>query len=125
VRGLARRASPSEETISASQSVPIDEGIPPPSSKTMAAPLEHYGLIGDKTTVALVSRTGSIDWLCLPRIDSDACFAQLLGNNQHGYWSIRPSAPLRGIDQHYRRDTLVLETEASCEGGRVRLLDFI
>jgi GH15 family glucan-1,4-alpha-glucosidase len=91
----------------------------------MPAHLEHYGLIGDTTTVALVSRTGSIDWLCLPRIDSDACFAQLLGSNQHGYWSIRPSAPVHRIDQHYRQDTLVLETEITCEGGRVRVIDFM
>src|SRR5262249_43559259 len=60
-------------------------------SAIMAAPLEQYGVIGDTTTVALVSRTGSIDWLCMPRIDSDACFAQLLGTNQNGYWSVRPA----------------------------------
>lgn len=51
----------------------------------MAVPLEHDGLIGDTTTVALVSRSGSLDWLCLPRIDSDACFAKPLGNSDHGY----------------------------------------
>jgi GH15 family glucan-1,4-alpha-glucosidase len=91
----------------------------------MAAPLEHYGLIGDATTVALVSRAGSIDWLCMPRIDSDACFAQLLGTNEHGYWSIRPTAPIRRVDQHYRPDTLILETEVTCEGGRARVIDFM
>jgi GH15 family glucan-1,4-alpha-glucosidase len=51
----------------------------------MSAPIEHYGLIGDTTTVALISRSGSLDWLCLPRIDSDACFAKLLGTDEHGY----------------------------------------
>jgi GH15 family glucan-1,4-alpha-glucosidase len=91
----------------------------------MASPLEHYGLIGDKTTVALVSRGGSIDWLCVPRVDSDACFAQLLGTNQNGYWSIRPAAPVRQTDRHYRPDTLILETEITCEGGRVRVIDFM
>lgn len=91
----------------------------------MAAPLEHYGLIGDTETVALVSRSGSIDWLCLPRIDSNACFAQLLGTGSHGYWSIRPAAPVRRIDQRYRPETLILETEVSCEGGRVRVIDFM
>jgi GH15 family glucan-1,4-alpha-glucosidase len=91
----------------------------------MAAPLEHYGLIGDTRTVALVSRSGSIDWLCLPRIDSDACFAQLVGTNRHGYWSLRPAAPIRGIHQHYRPDTLVLETDLTCDSGRARVIDFM
>lgn len=91
----------------------------------MAAPLEHYGLIGDTTTVALISRTGSLDWMCLPRIDSDACFAQLVGGNQNGYWSLRPAAPIRSIDQHYRPETLILETDTTCDGGRVRVIDFM
>src|SRR5262249_24328195 len=91
----------------------------------MAAPLEQYGIIGDATTIALVSRGGSIDWLCLPRIDSDACFAQLLGNNQHGYWLLRPSAKVHNIDQHYEKETLILETDATCEGGRVHVIDFM
>jgi GH15 family glucan-1,4-alpha-glucosidase len=91
----------------------------------MAAPLEHYGLIGDTRTVALVSRSGSIDWLCLPRIDSDACFAQLVGTNRHGYWSLRPAAPVRGIHQRYRPDTLILETDLTCDSGRARIIDFM
>lgn len=91
----------------------------------MATPLEHYGLIGDLTTVALVSRTGSLDWLCLPRIDSDACFAKLLGSGEHGYWSLRPTAEVRSVQQRYRPDTLVLETEVACDGGRARLIDFM
>jgi GH15 family glucan-1,4-alpha-glucosidase len=91
----------------------------------MTAPLEHYGLIGDATTIALISRSGSIDWLCLPRIDSDACFAQLLGSNEHGYWSIRPAAKVRSIDQHYEPDTLILETDVTCDSGRVRIIDFM
>jgi len=91
----------------------------------MSAPLEHYGIIGDMTTIALVSRTGSIDWLCAPRIDSDACFASLLGNNEHGYWSIRPAAKVRRIDQHYQPETVILETDMTCDGGRVRIIDFM
>ena len=91
----------------------------------MVAPLEHYGLIGDTRTVALVSRTGSIDWLCLPRIDSNACFAQLVGTNRNGYWSLKPASPIRGIHQRYRPDTLILETEMACESGRVRIVDFM
>jgi GH15 family glucan-1,4-alpha-glucosidase len=91
----------------------------------MAAPLEHYGLIGDTTTIGLISKTGSLDWLCLPRIDSDACVAGLLGNNQNGYWAIRPAAAVRHIDQHYRGNTMILETDVSCDGGRVRVIDFM
>jgi GH15 family glucan-1,4-alpha-glucosidase len=91
----------------------------------MAAPLEQYGLIGDSTTVALVSLHGSIDWLCLPRIDSDACFAQLLGTNKNGYWLLRPAGEVRSVEHHYRKDTLILETEYICERGRVRVIDFM
>src|SRR5262252_38785 len=91
----------------------------------MASPLEHYGIIGDSTTVAIVSREGSIDWLCLPRIDSDACFARLLGNDDHGYWTLRPATAIRSVERHYRPDTLVLETEFACDSGRVRLIDFM
>jgi hypothetical protein len=70
---------------------------------TMAALLEHYGLTGDATTVALISRAGSLDWLCLPRIDSDACFAKLLGTDEHGYWTIRPAAEVRAVARRYAR----------------------
>jgi GH15 family glucan-1,4-alpha-glucosidase len=91
----------------------------------MASLIEHYGLIGDTTTVALISKAGSLDWLCLPRIDSDACFAKLLGTDDHGYWAIRPAAEVRAVTRRYRLDTLILETEISCEGGRVRLIDFM
>ena len=91
----------------------------------MASPLEHYGLIGDLTTVALVSRTGSLDWLCLPRIDSDACFARLLGNDNHGYWTLRPATEMRELRQRYRPDTLILELEVTCDTGRARVIDFM
>jgi GH15 family glucan-1,4-alpha-glucosidase len=56
--------------------------------------IEDHGLIRDATTVALISRHGSIDWLCLPRVDSDACFANLLGTDQHGYWKLGPAVAL-------------------------------
>ncbi|MBX3190649.1 MAG: glycoside hydrolase family 15 protein [Labilithrix sp.] len=91
----------------------------------MPAAIEDYGLIGDATTVALVSRYGSIDWLCLPRIDSDACFAKLLGNDDHGYWTIRPAAAVTKIARRYRRDTLVLETDITADGGKARVIDFM
>src|SRR5262249_22306816 len=96
-----------------------------PYLPSMAAPLEHYGLIGDTNAIALISRAGSMDWLCLPRIDSDACFAQLLGNNQHGYWTIRPASRVVRSDQHYRPATVILETDIECDGGRVRVIDFM
>jgi len=91
----------------------------------MAASIEDYGLIGDATTVGLVSHHGSIDWLCLPRIDSDACCAKLLGNDQHGYWAIRPAAVIRSIERRYRQDTLILESEIVANGGKARLIDFM
>ncbi|XXX46624.1 glycoside hydrolase family 15 protein [Sorangium sp. So ce119] len=91
----------------------------------MPAPIEHYGLIGDTTTVGLISRNGSLDWLCLPRVDSDACFARLLGHGDHGYWTLRPATRIRGVERRYRPDTLVLETEFSCDSGRARLIDFM
>src|SRR6188768_748307 len=92
---------------------------------TMAAPLEHYGLIGDTTTIALISKAGSLDWMCLPRIDSDACFAKLLGTDDNGYWAIQPATEVRSISQRYRPDTLILESEVTCSTGRVRFIDFM
>jgi GH15 family glucan-1,4-alpha-glucosidase len=91
----------------------------------VSAPIEHYALIGDLTTVALISRGGSLDWLCLPRIDSDACFAKLLGTDEHGYWTIRPAAEINAVQRRYRPDTLVLETEMTCPSGGIRLIDFM
>ena len=91
----------------------------------MSVPLEDYGLIGDLQTAALVERDGSIDWLCLPRFDSGAIFASLLGGDEHGHWSIRPVEPHRPAGRRYRPDTLVLETELETERGLVRLIDFM
>ena len=91
----------------------------------MASKIEDYGLIGNSYTCALVSRTGSIDWLCAPRFDSDACFAALVGYDEHGRWSLRPAVHIREARQRYRDDSLVLETELVCDGGVVRLIDFM
>jgi GH15 family glucan-1,4-alpha-glucosidase len=91
----------------------------------MASRIEDYGLIGNGRTAALVSRNADIDWLCAPRFDSDACFASLLGYDEHGHWSIYPSANIREKKQRYRGDTLILETEFFCDGGAVRVLDFM
>jgi GH15 family glucan-1,4-alpha-glucosidase len=89
----------------------------------MPAWIEDYALIGDCQTAALVARDGSIDWLCLPRFDSGACFAALLGTPDHGRWRIAPAAPVRRTRRRYRGDSLVLETEHDVEGGSVRVID--
>jgi GH15 family glucan-1,4-alpha-glucosidase len=91
----------------------------------MATPLEDYGLIGDLQTAALVSRSGSIDWLCLPRFDSGAVFAALLGDESHGRWSLNPVGRCRPLGRRYRGDTLVLETDIQGEHGAIRLIDFM
>jgi GH15 family glucan-1,4-alpha-glucosidase len=81
-------------------------------------------MIGDCYTAALVSKQGSIDWLCLPHFDSGACFAALLGTVDNGHWSISPAEPIRSIRRCYRDGSLVLETEFETEdGGSVKLID--
>src|SRR5207245_6591315 len=88
--------------------------------------IEDYALIGDLQTAALVSREGSIDWLCMPRFDSGACFAALLGTPEHGRWLIAPDAEVATFRRRYRGDTLVLETEFELAGGaRVAIIDFM
>jgi GH15 family glucan-1,4-alpha-glucosidase len=87
--------------------------------------LEDYALIGDCETAALVSRTGSIDWLCWPRFDSAACFAALLGTAEHGRWLIGAVAPHARVTRSYRDRTLVLETRVETEGAAVTVLDFM
>jgi GH15 family glucan-1,4-alpha-glucosidase len=91
----------------------------------MPSYIENYGLIGDTESAALVSRDGAIDWLCLPRFDSDACFAGLLGRDEHGTWIIHPAARVRSVTRRYRNDTMILETEFACDGGAIRLIDFM
>ncbi|MGA2413684.1 MAG: glycoside hydrolase family 15 protein [Candidatus Sulfotelmatobacter sp.] len=91
----------------------------------MSIPIEDYAMIGDCHTAALVSKQGSIDWLCLPDFDSGACFASLLGTDDNGRWSIAPAEPVRSIRRHYREGTLILETEFDTEHGTVRLIDFM
>jgi GH15 family glucan-1,4-alpha-glucosidase len=89
----------------------------------MASRIEDYGLIGDLHTAALVGADGSIDWLCLPRFDSEACFASLLGTEDNGSWSISPVGDVARTTRRYRGPTLVLETAFDTGDGAVRLID--
>ncbi len=90
----------------------------------MSRPIEDYALIGDTRTAALVSRDGSIDWLCLPSFDSGACFAALVGEAENGAWSLAPQADSCAVRRAYREDSLVLETTyEDGGGGRVRVVD--
>ena len=93
--------------------------------KRTAVPIEDYAVIGDTHTAALVSRSGAIDWLCLPRFDAGACFAALLGDERNGTWRIAPAAQPISVERSYRGETLILETEFITESGRVRLIDFM
>ncbi|WP_093802108.1 glycoside hydrolase family 15 protein [Streptomyces sp. Wb2n-11] len=92
--------------------------------------IEDYALIGDMQTAALVGRDGSVDWLCLPRFDSAAAFAGLLGTDTHGFWRIGPAipagAPAPYADRRqYRGDTLIVESEWDTKSGTVRVLDLM
>jgi GH15 family glucan-1,4-alpha-glucosidase len=91
----------------------------------MQSRIEDYALIGDCETAALVSRAGSIDWLCWPRFDSSACFAALLGEREHGRWQIAPHAPEPKVTRRYREHTLILETDFETPEGAVTVVDFM
>ena len=90
----------------------------------MALPIEDYAVLGDTGTAALVGRDGSIDWLCLPRFDSPACFAALLGEPQHGRWLLGP-ADEATTTRRYVGETFVLETTHETESGTVRVVDLM
>jgi GH15 family glucan-1,4-alpha-glucosidase len=87
--------------------------------------IEDYGLIGDMETAALVGRDGAVDWLCLPRFDSPACFSALLGDERHGRWLLAPVGDVRATSRRYRPGTLVLETEFETGEGAARVIDFM
>ena len=91
----------------------------------MTLRIEDYALIGDCETAALVGRDGSIDWLCWPRFDSDACFAALLGTPEHGRWLIAPQDGTARITRRYRPNTLILETRFETAEGVATLVDFM
>jgi hypothetical protein len=109
-----------------SASAPVEaarEPVLPTRHVGMTLPIEDYGIIGDLHTSALVGRDGSIDWLCLPRFDSSACFAKLLGDEDHGSWKLAPKGSHGATHRHYRGDTLVLESEFVTDEGTVRVVD--
>src|SRR5208282_491536 len=90
---------------------------------SLSIPIEDYAMIGDCHTAALVSKQGSIDWLCLPHFDSPACFAALLGTPDNGHWSILPAEPIRSVRRCYRDGSPILETEFQTESGSAKLID--
>ena len=87
--------------------------------------IADYAVIGDCRSAALVGRDGSIDWLCIPRFDSDACFAALLGDRSNGFWSMAPRGKPGRTERAYRGDSLILETIFHTATGTARLLDFM
>ncbi len=89
------------------------------------SPIEDYCMIGDCETAALVSREGSIDWLCWPTFSSAACFAALLGTRNHGHWQIAPAGKVKAVRRQYGAHTLVLETTFETKDGEVCLIDFM
>ncbi|MER7399684.1 glycoside hydrolase family 15 protein [Streptomyces sp. NPDC000151] len=96
----------------------------------VAGRIEDYALIGDMQTAALVCRDGTVDWLCLPRFDSPAVFAGLLGTEEHGFWRLGPAAEAEGVSpasdrRRYRGDSLILESEWDTPDGTARVIDFM
>ena len=87
--------------------------------------IEDYAFLSDTQSGALVSQEGCVDWLCLPRFDSGACFAALLGDRKNGYWSFFPADEVQKVTRRYRGNTLVLETDIFTKSGSVRLIDFM
>ncbi len=91
----------------------------------MSSPIEDYALLGDGQTACLLHRDGSIDWLCWPRFDDDACMAALLGTEENGHWTIAPAGHVTARRRQYQPDTLILETELEVASGAVRVIDFM
>ena len=87
--------------------------------------IEDYAFLSDTQTGALVSRDGCVDWLCLPRFDSGACFASLLGGAENGHWRFWPNEKIEKTNRRYRDETLILETVIETASGAVRLIDFM
>src|SRR5262245_4829548 len=115
-RALAKRSSVDGATSGRSSIL---------SFEIMPSRIEDYAIIGDCESAALVGRNGSIDWLSWPRLDSDACFAALLGTSANGRWIIAPRNPTTRITRRYRANTLILETRFENEDGAATLIDFM
>jgi GH15 family glucan-1,4-alpha-glucosidase len=90
-----------------------------------SARIEDYAFLSDTQSGALVSRDGCIDWLCLPRFDSEACFASLLGQKENGCWTFTPQGRIKKRERRYRGDSLILETEVHTAEGAIRFIDFM
>jgi GH15 family glucan-1,4-alpha-glucosidase len=103
----------------------VSEAKKKSSNSLHGARIEDYCMIGDCETAALVSREGSIDWLCWPTFASGACFAALLGTRDHGYWQISPAGKVKAKRRRYQAGTLVLETSFETNDGEVCLTDFM
>src|SRR5258708_28573496 len=91
----------------------------------MALPIDDYAIIAGLQSAALIGKDGSLDWLRLPRFDSDACFAALLGTRDNGRWQIAPEGQLISVHRRYRPGTLVLETEFETQDGAAVLIDLM
>ncbi|HEY2009689.1 MAG TPA: trehalase-like domain-containing protein, partial [Rhizomicrobium sp.] len=91
----------------------------------MTARIEDYAMIGDCRTAAIICRGGSIDWLCVPRFDSEAVFAALLGTKDNGRWLIEPAAKKIKSHRRYRGDSLILETIFTTPTGKARVTDLM
>ncbi len=91
----------------------------------MHSRIEDYALVGNCRTAALIDRTGGIDWLCLPRFDSGAVFASLLGTDEHGTWTLQPKVDPRSVRREYEPESLVLRTEYELDQGKIAVLDFM
>jgi len=91
----------------------------------MSKKIEDYALIGDRRSAALVACDGSIDWLCWPRFDSDACFAALVGDERHGCWRLAPQGDILRTERRYRPDTLILESRHVTPHGVVLVTDLM
>jgi GH15 family glucan-1,4-alpha-glucosidase len=87
--------------------------------------IEDYALVGDLQAAALIGKDGTVDWLCVPRFDSPACFAALVGGPEHGCWRVAPTGTIRSVTRRYRPGTLILETEWETSRGTVRVIDFM
>ena len=91
----------------------------------MASRIEDYGIVANGRTVALISKQGSVDWMCMPNFDSDSMFSSLLGYDEHGRWVIRPTVAIDSVHQDYEPNSMILTTEFTTAGGKVRIVDFM